>query len=86
MYRNIERGLTVEERDPIPGDVAASERAVALLKAAVVEATNMGHVYVGTERLVQAAMRDGSGATFRYVSGCGISMGTLRKAILARRA
>ena len=86
MYRDIERGLTVEERGPIPGDVAASERAVALLRAAVAEATDMGDVYVGTEHLLLAAMRDGSGATFRYVSGCGISMSTLRKAILARRA
>ena len=86
MYREIERGLTVEERGPIPGDVAASERAVALLKAAVVEATDMGDVYVGTEHLLLGAMSDGSGATSRYVSGCGISMGTLRKVILARRA
>ena len=86
MYREIERGLTVEERGPIPGDVAASERAVALLKTAVVEATNMGDDYVGTEHLLLAAMRDGSGATFAYVSGRGISMGTLRKVILARRA
>ena len=86
MYRDIERGLTVEERGPIPGDVAVSECAVALLRAAVVEATNMGDVYVGTEHLLLAAMRDESGATLRYVSGCGISMGALRKAILARRA
>ena len=86
MYRDIKRGLTVEEGGQILGDIAASERAVAHLKAAVVEATNMGQDFVGTEHLLLAAMRDESGATFRYLSGCGISMGKLRTAILARRA
>jgi len=63
----------------VRGHVPFTNRAKTVLQIAVREARNMGHMYIGTEHLLLALLREGHGVACQVLSKLGADADTLRQ-------
>jgi hypothetical protein len=80
--------LALAEPAPAPGDGTPgfTPEAIEVLRAAVEEALQLGHNYIGTEHLVLALVRDPDGLPALALGAVGVTPATISSAVLEQLA